>query len=256
MKDVLYIGELFTISDVNEIIDEFMSVYAKRPIIDNHGGMMSTHIFWTWYALRKICPRVVIESGVFKGQGTWIIRKACPEAEIISIDPDLSQREYIDSQSTYFSEDFGLINWDDVLKGTDFKDALCFFDDHQNAYRRIQEMYWMGFKKAIFEDNYPIKRGDCYSIKKVLSESGFISSDSNLVIPPNNTHSSYLKKHVKTYYTFPPLVKDKYTRWGDEWDDDFYLTESPVLSKQNESKYPLLVKDAKTYNWMCYVELK
>ena len=36
-----------------------------------------------------------IESGVFKGQTSWLIEKVLPNSKILSIDPDLSNREYI-----------------------------------------------------------------------------------------------------------------------------------------------------------------
>ena len=79
--------------NLKESLDEFYSLYEKRPINDNHGGMTSSHLFNTWYALRKLKPKLVIESGVWKGLGTWVIEQALPEAKIISIDV----RDTIDS---------------------------------------------------------------------------------------------------------------------------------------------------------------
>ena len=76
------------------------------------------------------CPKFIIESGIYKGQGTWLFRQACPEANIFSIDPVLENRVYIDNEVTYFTEDFSTILWNKYVNPDE---TLCFFDDHQNA---------------------------------------------------------------------------------------------------------------------------
>ena len=170
--------------------------------------MLSTHLFWTWYVVRKLKPENIIESGVFKGQGTWLFKQACPEAKIFSVDPVLEQREYIDDTAVYFTEDFSMINWTEYL---DPKDTLVFFDDHQNAYMRLQQMKWMGFIHAMFEDNYPVKQGDCYSLKKIFAESGF-AYKGNIMTAPNAVHADYVRSNIETYTTLPPLCKLEKTR--------------------------------------------
>lgn len=212
--------------------------------------MTSTHLFWTWYIFKKLQPANIIESGVFKGQGTWMMLNACPKAKIFSIDPDLSQRIYIDKKVTYFSKDFNLIDW----KNINLDKTICFFDDHQNAYVRLQQMKWMGFKKAIFEDNYPISRGDCYSCKKILSKCGF-SIDGIEKIEPNATHAEYLMKNIKTYTTLPPLYKCRKTRWGDDWDEMNYPTPKSIFTEHEIEKYEIIKKEANNYTWICYIEL-
>lgn len=93
------------------------------------------------------------------------MRKAYPDANIFSIDPDMSNRIYIDERVLYFKDDFSCISWNRYLEP---KETVCFFDDHQDAYMRLMQMKWMGFSEAIFEDNYPIGKGDCYSLKKSI----------------------------------------------------------------------------------------
>lgn len=249
--DELNLGiQLWDFEDVKLLTDEFIDIYNKRPVYNNNGGMNSAHLFWTWYALKKLKPKYIIESGVFKGNGTWLMEKACPDANIFSIDIDLSQRVYISEKVTYFTKDFNLIDW----SGLNPEDTLCFFDDHQNAYMRLQQMKWMGFKKAMFEDNYPISQGDCYSCKKILSECGLIINE-KVEIEPTSSHAKYFKDNIKTYTTFPPLFKNKKTRWGDDWDDEKYPTPNPIFGDKDIDKYKVLKDESTGYTWICYVEM-
>ena len=60
--------------------------------------------------LKKKNPKNVIESGIWKGQGTWLIENTLPNATIFSIDIDLSIREYISEKVRYFEKDFNEID--------------------------------------------------------------------------------------------------------------------------------------------------
>lgn len=71
----------------------------------------------------------------------------------------------------YFSVDFSCIDWSFIK---DKQNTVIFFDDHQNAYNRLMQMKFMGFKQALFEDNYPETKGDCYSLKKSCLELGLM----------------------------------------------------------------------------------
>ena len=49
-SNILNWGEqLWDFKDAITLLDEFLELYEKRPIINNTGGMLSTHLFWTWY---------------------------------------------------------------------------------------------------------------------------------------------------------------------------------------------------------------
>lgn len=235
--------------DVKILMDEFLRLYDERPIVDNKGGMSSTHLFWTWYVLKKVNPKFIIESGVYKGQGTWLMVHACPNAKIFSIDPNLARRVYVDDRVTYYTKDFSLIDWE-----VEPEDTFCFFDDHQDAYVRLQQMNWMGFKKAMFEDNYPVSQGDCYSCQKILSESG-LNVNGKEIVSANTAHAKYFKKNIKTYITCPPLFKNEKTRWEDEWNEINYPTAAPIYSEEDIERYKILKKEANGYTWICYVEL-
>lgn len=247
--DNLYYGkQLWDYEDVNFLIDEFMELYEKRPIKNNGGGgMSSAHLFWAWYVIKKLKPDNIIESGVWKGQGTWFFRKAYPQINIFSIDPVLKNRVYLDDEAVYFTEDFSMIDWEKYL---DVKHTLCFFDDHQNAYMRLQQMKWMGFTDAMFEDNYPVRQGDCYSLKKVFAQSGFGD------IAPNESHAEYTRRNIETYTTLPPLCRLEMTRWGEKWDKINYPTADGILPKEKLKQFPVIMEEAGGYTWICFVRLK
>ena len=224
---------------------------------------------------KKLNPDLIIESGIYKGQGTWFLEQACPNAKIISIDLNLEIREYISKKVTYLDKDFSEHLWDNITDK-----SLVFFDDHQNAYQRLQQCKWFGFKNIIFEDNYPVKQGDYYSLQKIFANTGFISdmpvkkknlfsnilqnfflvkqdlNQQKIIINPNNIDSFYLRKNLEIYYTFPPVIQSKQTRWGDNWEQKNYPTPTPLLEKANNLEQEVFIKEANSYTWISYVKLK
>lgn len=248
----------------------FKEIYAERPIYDNQGGMKAPHAFATWFMVSQLKPSLIVESGVWRGQGTWLLEMACPEAELVCLDVNFSRLDYKARNATYIERDFSLIDFG----AYDLSDALCFFDDHQSALVRLQQMMWKGFDRAIFEDNYPDLRGDCYSAKKMLGEHGFVP-ESQLgnrwlhairmglkatlgngteaqPVPANAAHAREFRNNVSVYYEAPPLFKTPQTRWGDNWTDVRYPTKRPLFDETIEDD---LRPEAQAYNWMCYIEL-
>ena len=70
-------------------LQEFAEVWAQRPPElqrQNKGGMRFPHQFAVWTTIRLLRPTVVIESGVHKGFGTWLLRQARPEARIFALE--------------------------------------------------------------------------------------------------------------------------------------------------------------------------
>lgn len=270
MQEIKEIGEVsWSYDELRESIPEFLDIYENRPIKDNNGGMKSPHMFATWFMLKKLNPQNVIESGIWRGQGTWLIEKALPEANIFSIDLSLSVRDYVSDTVQYFDKDFSEIDWS-IIK--DKKSTILFFDDHQDALDRIKHGKEIGFKQFIFEDNYPIKQGDCYSLKKAFQHAGFIpdlpklslkEKIINLIkprkikeIPPNSDDSRYLQQVLEVYNEFPPVFKKDITRWNDEWEEKFYPTPEALYSNVQHDYLKLFYDEAIFYTWICYAKLK
>ncbi len=280
MAKVVTIGQVpWTRKDMIEKLEEFALLYEKRPIKNNTGGMKSPHMFLTWFALHMLKPKAIIESGVWRGQGTWFFEKACPEAELHCIDINLGHVQYKSDRAEYYDQDFSTIDWGLVSKMPK-DETVVFFDDHQNAYERLKMAKWFGFKHVIFEDNYPPSQGDCYSLKKAFMHSGFVkprfdapmslkvkikqfmkmllglSYQSNKDVYPNEIDAMYLRQNLEIYHEFPPIFRTTQTRWDDTWDDDKYPTPEPLLNSVDNIYQQIYLDEATSYTWMCYVKLK
>ena len=234
---------------------EFKKLYDARPIKNNDGGMKSAHMFPAWYIVKKLKPKFLIESGVWKGLGTWFFEKASPETKIISIDPEPRYRVYTSDKVDYRTQDFLETDWHALV---DPSTTLVFFDDHQNCLPRIQRCKELNFKKLIVEDNYPPSQGDCYTPKKILSQKDFVIDVAGNVTGHlhDPEHFEILSSIIDIYQEMPPIFKSRNTRWGDAWDDDNYPTPEPLLSDNDVLRYKEFSLERLDYTWICYIELK
>lgn len=271
MQKIRSLGESpWTYEEIRNSIPEFMALYEQRPMKDNPGGMSSPHMFATWFMLKKLQPKYVIESGVWRGQGTWLIESTVPDAKLFCIELNQNFITYRSENATYFDTDFTSINWDSIENKAD---CVLFFDDHQNAFDRIKFCRGSGFSHFIFEDNYPKGQGDCYSLKKAFMESGFApvnprpentlhalikyfkQKPSNKPLKPNSEDSEYLEKVLDVYYEFPPVFKPDITRWNDSWEEQKYPTPEALFSEFVNDALKIFLDDAKAYTWICYAKI-
>jgi hypothetical protein len=246
--------------NLKKYFSEFKELYENRPIQDNTGGMKSAHLFAFYCALKELQPNLVVESGVWKGQGTWFIRKALPDADIMSFDVDFSPLEYKDGEVQYLKRDINTVNWKEFFE--DYPDktpdkTLLFLDDHQDFSDRLYFLDDAPFKHVVVEDNYPPNQGDIVSPKKIKEAKKYI-------IDKFGTRTEYelddvvkkkFNEKVESYMEFPPLYILENTRWGDKWDRDVYKTPDPIFTSDeivDESYYT----DCYDYTWMCYMKLK
>ena len=239
--------------DLINSLDEFNELYKLKPIEDNDGGMKSPHMFSAWFIVKQLKPKYLIESGVWKGLGTWFFEKASPETKIISIDPAPHFRKYTSSKVTYQTEDFLVSDWSHLPK----EDTFIFFDDHQNFLERMKHAYSLGFKKMITEDNYPYQQGDCYTPKKILANCKYVIdlAGSRTWHDKVDEDYEYFKNNVSVYQEMPPIFKGELTRWGDMWNAD-YPTPEPLLKLEDSIKYTTFFGEKDDYTWICYIELK
>ncbi|KAG0585600.1 hypothetical protein KC19_2G024300 [Ceratodon purpureus] len=174
---------IWTRAELLQELSVFAKVYETRPIINNLNGMGFDHSFGLWFIARKLQPALAIESGVFKGHSTWILRQALPNVPIVALSPrhprhySKKSSAYVDSNCQYFTgkrfTDFGHISWSLVLAEHKVKDpstVLVFFDDHQNQLRRIEAAQKYGFQHLVFEDNYDTGTGDHYSMRQICDQ--------------------------------------------------------------------------------------
>ena len=252
----------YSMDEIEAGLEEFYSLYQQRPIKDNQGGMKSPHLFNTWFLIKKINPKLIIESGVWKGLGTWILEKAAPNAKILSFDVTYNHLEYVSKNAKYFQQDITTVNWNETLSQeySDIKkeEILIFLDDHQNFLNRIEFVKSIGWTHVLYEDNYPVSQGDTYSPKKILSMKDYIMDKAGDRTLHRFSFFDYdrLVEAIDTYQEMPPIFKTKTTRWGDPWSDEDYPTKSPYLSLSEASKYPLYLQEADSYTWICYMGVK
>jgi hypothetical protein len=272
----MIINPVFTNKELESHLEDFFRLYFSSPISDNLGGMHANHAFALYVVLKKFSPALVVESGVWKGFSTWLIESTLPNAKIVSIDPEPKTRQYTS------------------FRAYDIEDSLCFFDDHQNAYQRLQDMKWHGFKRAIFEDNFPFGQGDCYSLRHVLSRNGHPTrqmseqykpksmrrlmylleekilyrnySRQSIVRKANNADRSTMLKNISVYQEMSPICINSAHDWGGSWDDPSYsLSATPLFPSkaellENINSLSYLRDDELSielfYGYICYIELR
>lgn len=248
---------------IHSAIKQFYELYQDRPVKDNIGGMLSPHLFNTWFLLKNIKPKIIIESGVWRGLGTWVMENACPDAKIISIDIDYSNLKYRSDKVTYLTNDIRTYDWNSILeefyaKGIKKEEIVVFLDDHQNFLDRLEFLNNLGLSLILYEDNYPLNQGDCLSPKKILSQQDYVIDKAGSRRYYKNSIVDLVKfeDFVEEYIELPPIFKTDKTRWGDEWSDDKYPTKSPLLENTYSEEFPLFYKEAPYYTWICLMRLR
>jgi hypothetical protein len=130
-------------------VDAFFALYASRPIADNAGGSGFNDSLWLFTTARLLAPALIVESGVYRGHSSWLLRRAAPAAVLHSIDIDLGQCGWRDEAIAYHQGDWSEL----TLRAPTGGAALCFFDDHVSQAQRIREAHERGFRTLLFGDD-------------------------------------------------------------------------------------------------------
>lgn len=142
---------------------DFLKIYKNRPFVSNEGGMKLQHSFFLHFLLKKIKPKIIIESGVHKGHSTFIIEKTLPNSKILCFEPQLDKILYKSKKAKYYNYD---LKHHDFSKLDKFK-TLLFLDDHQSFVDRLYYIIFNKFIHVAVDDNFLIN-GDCYSPKQIF----------------------------------------------------------------------------------------
>ena len=233
---------MFTNFYLRKNLSEFLKIYNNRPIKNNDSGMKIDHCYGIYCLLKKIKPKYVIESGVWKGQTTWLIKQALKKAIIYSIDLDLTNRSIIYKDVKYLKKDISEFNWKKLNKDK----TLIIFDDHVCFSKRLKFLRDNNFRHIIFDDNVPngflwyytpkmivenqilikrefIKYSNFSRVIKFLYKFLFRTKYKNCIInfnlkfmkitfPPfiNKTLKkdfNLFKNNLIKYYEFPPIIR-------------------------------------------------
>lgn len=140
--------------DLAAIVRDFYGLIVKSPVNAKKGGNGFNGCLQIYAVARLLKPRVIIESGVFRGQTSWILRQACPDATLFCFDVDFSNLVYKDRDALYTQADWSGFD----LSGLPLNETLAFFDDHIDQGRRVLEAEARGLSHLLFDDNAPASR--------------------------------------------------------------------------------------------------
>lgn len=134
-------------------ISNFINLYKSRTIIfdDNAGGSGFDNSLWIYVVNKLLQPSLIVESGVWQGQTSWILESACPESEIHGFDISLSNLKYQSKLISFHEADWNTYN----IEVNSGEQGLCFFDCHIDHIRRLKEAQKRGFKFILLDDNVP-----------------------------------------------------------------------------------------------------
>ncbi len=103
---------------------------------------------WLFLLARILNPKVIVESGVYRGSSLFTLKRAVPNAKMFAFDVNLgtllSRLDGVDYREHDWSTD-------DVRAQS--PSDLCFFDDHINNCMRIRQSYDRGFRHVIVDDS-------------------------------------------------------------------------------------------------------
>ncbi len=239
-------GVPWTEDDIRKGMDEFMKVFAQRPIANTDGGLSSVGMFALWTMLRAIRPTLVLECGVFKGQTTWLIEKAVPSIPVLSLDIDPGGREYTSPTAEY--QDIGFMEFEAEPEKV-FSGAVAFFDDHGDVFHRVEKCRHLGIKYIIFDDNYPEGGGNRHrSLSVILAENTGPRKRPSL-------ENATLREWMEWSVIFPPIFD-----WIQPITQERSAIELPSLfgefDLKKQAKYQALYEGMEGYRWPTCIRLK
>ncbi len=136
-------------ADAKALIEEFIAVFARRPVRDNAGGSGFNGSLCLFAAVRLLEPDLIVESGTWKGHSAWLFRQAAPRARIVTFDIEHENLEHREPGVDYRLGDW--MGHEIAAEGN----ALAFFDDHVSHARRIREAHARGFRQLLADDDLP-----------------------------------------------------------------------------------------------------
>ena len=138
---------------VQRDVIEFAQLIQRCPVEQGTGGCGFNGGLMLFLIARRLQPKVVIESGVFRGYTTWVLRQALPDAALFCFEPRPDQIRHRDPQAVYSEHDWSRFDF----SGVDLSGCLAFFDDHVDQVRRAEECAQRGVGHALFDDSFPVQ---------------------------------------------------------------------------------------------------
>ena len=147
IREVL-VGAGFADRDWAADVADFFRSYAKNPAAGAARTTAEGSLLWLFVLARAIDPKVIVESGVFKGASLFTLRSAVPSATLFGYEPDLSNLLVRDGTIRLHAGD-----WSEAPPRAEGPDDLCYFDDHISNCLRVRQAYDLGFRHLVFDDS-------------------------------------------------------------------------------------------------------
>lgn len=231
-----------------EKLDFFMENIFDDSFQNNDGGMASPGLFTLYLVLDSIKPKVVVESGVWNGISTKLIRKILPDATIICLDPreipDYGHKDDNPNTIYYTGESFVDFEKLDLSKYNN-DEILCFFDCHHNALERMLQSYSKKVSHLFFNANHPVDSGSQFTLEH------FLKHDNRHFLPEFTygiQSSIAYKKLIKEYTIIPNIYPGSIKTGEGNFDCESYF------DKDNDD-YPILKADQQKYRWNTHVQI-
>jgi hypothetical protein len=137
--------------EIADCIAKYREAYLAAPITKNVYGLNFTGGLSLFVMAHFLNPKVIVESGTYKGLSAYILSSACPAATIHAFDTNLRDLSFRTPGVEYHECEWMTreISCDPVETG------LCYFDDHQSQAMRVVQSYERGFRHLIFDDSWP-----------------------------------------------------------------------------------------------------
>ncbi len=238
--------------DYGKYLDDFMDNVYDGFLSENNGGMKSPDMFTMYVMLKELEPDVVVESGVWKGQGTKIIREAVGEdCKIICLEPRILFGYQDDGDTDYhMGENFKDFSELDLSEYKEEK-IVAVFDDHINAVKRLEECKLKEIDYVIFNDNYPVNCGSHVTLEHVINKDGrFMKSVKN-----SEESIKQVKEMIKEYKIYPNIFPGKIKTGEGYFDCESYF-KAPFKKEDVIEKYKPLYEEKESYRWNTLVKLK
>jgi hypothetical protein len=230
-------------------LELFVNTIWSNDFASNNGGMGAPDLFTFWFILKTYQPKVVIESGVWNGISTKLIRKTLPYSKIICLDPrNIPESGYKDNNiNTEYYLGNNFIDFKNLdLSKYNVDDILCFFDCHQNAYLRLQQCIEKNIYKIFLNDNYPVHCGSHYTI------SHLINNDNRLYNIDNESKEKLLKL-FQNYHIFPNIYPGDIKTGEGYFKCDSYFTNEDT--NNNHNNIDIFIDERNKYRWNTFISL-
>ncbi len=134
--------------DVAGDIRDFLRSYEVNPAAGAARTTAEGSLLWLFVLARAVGPKVLVESGVFRGASLFTFRQALPTATLHAFDIDLSNLAFSDPSIRLHEGD-----WMSATPSVAGPDDFCYFDDHIPNCLRVRQAFDLGFRHMVFDDS-------------------------------------------------------------------------------------------------------